>query len=89
MVKLAMWLTLDEIIHTGDLYIPRENLLFSKCGKCHRRIVWRNRAGFASLNASCCGFCYDAIPTNLRGDIFKILMQEADMSNVIVLSAEG
>ncbi len=81
-----MWISLDEYLHTSDLHIPRENLLFTKCGTCHRRIVWRNVANLSSLNASCCRFCYDAVPVNRHGDIFKILIYDIDFSNVVILS---
>lgn len=82
-----MWITLDDIIHSSDLHIPRENLLFTKCGTCHRRLVWRHHSNLASLNASCCKRVFDAIPVNARGDIFKIVLHDADMSNVIWISA--
>lgn len=85
----TVWITLEKVLHSSDLYIPRENLLFTKCGGCHRRIVWRAHSNLASLNASCCHYVFDAVPINDRGDIFKILMSQADMSNVILISALG
>lgn len=69
----------------SDLWSSRE-LLFARCSTCHRQVPWRLSADEKTLHGSCCGMAFVATP-HFEGTRFHVSMTEADMTNVVIISA--